>query len=294
MDESIKNETQEARDVLYKTGQGDWKACAIPLEKILTAAQGWKSQLKGVDRPWLCWNVNDDWCLLQQRLVKAVGWTPVVGFDPRVGPPQRNIDSAILIDFNAELNLPNLYPHFPLEFAFLFVEQRIAFWHSDLLIRIEKMTNLASQFSNLSNGETAAVPDRRLIHLLRPWKTRYWELVGCTTIEASRSQFELGAGWWMNFRCHVNRQKEDEKRLSHYYWDHGAGIMYWSRKLGGKVREIPLNLVMEGHFSAIGSAEYKRSSPKNHLRNLGPDLSANFDLAKSARFLNLEKFLLSE
>jgi hypothetical protein len=68
-------------------GTGDWEAWGGSIEGIIQAAARWRQQLEGVNRPWLCWNVSPRWCVLQQRLVRSVGWTPVVGYDPRVGPP---------------------------------------------------------------------------------------------------------------------------------------------------------------------------------------------------------------
>ena len=141
--------------MLYRRGMGDWHAWGDDTDLIFDAATDWRSRLKNVELPWLCWNVDADWSLLQQRLVLAVRWTPVVGFDPRVGPPPV-LRESILIDFNEKLRLPTLYPHFPLEFAFLFCE-RLAFWHSDLLIRLPQMQDIAGQFESLQQGELAAV-----------------------------------------------------------------------------------------------------------------------------------------
>src|SRR5438105_4818368 len=61
-------------------GHGNW-ACwdAGELDRLLAIADGWARQLPPGDRYWLCWNNDDVWCRLQQRLVLDVGWTPVVG-----------------------------------------------------------------------------------------------------------------------------------------------------------------------------------------------------------------------
>lgn len=283
----------ESSRLMFRTGQGDWEACAIDLDRIRAAAEGWRRQLAGVERPWLCWNVDPDWCLVQQRLVRAVGWTPVVGFDPRVGAPARVDPAAVLVDFNAELDLPTMYPHFPLEFTFLFAP-RLAFWHSDLLVRIEKMRRIADLFAALQDGETAAVPERRLRHLLTPHKTRYWELIGCTTRGASQSQFEHGCGWWMNFWFHPNHPERGSPRLSKYNWDHGSGVMYWHRHCNGKVRDLSLVELEEGHFSQIGKTDYKRVSPTHYMRNMGAELSLNYELAACTRKLDLEWLLSAD
>ncbi len=51
-------------DDLYRTGMGNWSACVIPVDQLITHAATWRSALEGVCHPWLCWNVDPDWCLL--------------------------------------------------------------------------------------------------------------------------------------------------------------------------------------------------------------------------------------
>jgi hypothetical protein len=230
-----------------QTGFGDWKSFDMPLETIFAASVDWKKQTQGVEKPWLCWNVNSRWSLLQQRLVRHVGWTPVVGFDPRVGPPQL-IPGSIVIDFNAKFGLPLILPYLPLEFMFLWAD-KLAFWHSDLLCRLGVMEQLAEKFSALEDGEMAAVLDRGG---RRNWfnykRHRFFELIGCTTRAASESQFYNGCGWFRNIGFHpkCTLAKERRRRWS-YHFDHGGGIMYWKRKYNGSVHPIPMRLVQEGH-----------------------------------------------
>ncbi len=76
-----------------QTGKGNWAGFDVPMEKVYEAATEWRQALAGVTRPWLCWNVSDRWCRLQQRLIQEVGWTPVIGFDPRCGPPYCRVRS---------------------------------------------------------------------------------------------------------------------------------------------------------------------------------------------------------
>ena len=203
---------QEGAMDASQVGKGNWAGFNIPLDKVYEAAAEWRQTLAGVARPWLCWNVSDRWCKLQQRLILEVGWTPVIGFDPRSGPPTvlpgsvlidfnshfgfdprsgppTVLPGSILIDFNSHFGLGVMWPHFPLEFAFLFAD-RLAFWHADLLCRLDVMRRLQSTFESLPDGALAAVPDyggRR--NLLKFRHHRYWELVGCTTKSASESQF---------------------------------------------------------------------------------------------------------
>src|SRR5262245_61160323 len=171
-----------------KSGFGDWSTFNIPLEAIFAVSADWKNLIQGIQKPWLCWNVNSRWSLLQQRLVKHVGWTPVIGFDPRVGPPPL-ITGSITIDFNAKFGLPVMLPHLPLEFMFLWAD-KLAFWHSDLLCRLAVMEQLAEKFNALEDGEMAAVLDRGG---MRNWfnlkRHRFFELIGCTTRAASEKQF---------------------------------------------------------------------------------------------------------
>jgi len=269
---------------------GNWSACVIPVSQLLAQAERWRAALAGITHPWLCWNIDPDWCVLQQRLVQAVGWTAVVGFDPRIGAPPLE-PGAVLVDFNAGLELPTMYPHFPIEFMFAFC-YRIAFWHSDLLVRLPVMRNIATQFRQLKDGEIAAVPNRGGIRgLLRPWSHRYWELIACTTRGASRDQFEFGAGWWYNFCAHANFRGKKTLLGQPYYWDHGTGIMYWSRNRKRHVHEVSESLVAEGHFTSIGKRNYVRTSPNSHMRNLNTDLRANYDLGNCARQLGLEELL---
>lgn len=275
----------------YRMGMGNWRRWVLPMDIIYDSAEDWRGIVGDVEKPWLVWNVDNDWCVLQQKLVSSVGWTPVVGFDPRIGPPPL-IEGAILVDFNARLKLPNLYPHFPLEFAFLFT-RKLAFWHSDLLLRQEKMQKIATLFETLEDGEMAATMVSGLVasvkRVLKPRTARCWELIGCTTAGASKSQFDNGCGWWMHFYDNVNFSGDKSKG---YYWDHGAGIYYWKRCFNGSVKIIPENFVSEGHFSQIGNREkYERVSPNNHMRDLRKDLSHNYGLLQCANKLGLNSFL---
>ena len=272
-------------------GKGNWAEFAHPLETIYEAAKEWESSLAGVERPWLCWNVSDRWCLLQQRLIQQIGWTPVVGFDPRCGPPQTVLPGSVVIDFNARFGFEIMFPHFPLEFAFLFTE-RLAFWHSDLLCRLDVMHKLKDIFNQLPDGSMAAVRDlgsRR--HFYRFRHHRYWELVGCTTRGAGKSQFEHGSGWWRNFQFHPNCKDEKERRRrAKYYYDHGVNIMYWKRNYGGRVIEIPHKLVEEGHCTSINKRNYKWAQP-NGQRNQPAELDRNFDLEQVAAGLGIAHLL---
>lgn len=264
----------------YILGNGHWEAfqqLGLSMTDIEAAAAPWAEALRGVERPWLCWNVDPEWCLVQQKLVREVGWTPIVGFDPRVGPPPL-IEGAICVDFNARLKLPTMWMHFPMEFIFLFCD-RLAFWHSDLLIRREKMQALAKQFSDLPDGATIAVaPWEGNLAFLYPKKRRYWELVGCSTRGASKRQFENGCGWWMDIWRHPSNSADMVAARTGYYYDHGTGIRYWHKKCGGDVRLIPEKLVSEGHCTRIGNDSYVTQSPNDSRRDLSRDLKGNFNL----------------
>lgn len=133
----------------YRRGMGSWEIWGDDVEPIFRSAEKWTNAFVRVPLPWLCWNVDSDWCFLQQRLFKNACWTPVAGFDPRVGWLEHVVPGAVVVDFNADLQLPVMYPHFPLEFAFLFVD-RIAFLHSDLLLPEPKTREMAKLFADVA------------------------------------------------------------------------------------------------------------------------------------------------
>ncbi len=291
MTESSKNINEEDKDVL-RAAKGNWDVFDLEkLEILKKAAKEWEAALDGVAWPWLCWNVEPDWCLVQQRLVRHVGWTPVVFGDPRSGAPPLEKD-AILVDFNRHFNYPIMHFLFPVEFVFLFTK-RLAFWHSDLLVRTDVMERLANTFEKLPDGVTAAIDGRR------PWYKRwygtgdrFWELVGCTTASASRDQFEKGAGWWRNIWRHPNCSEALRKKTRRrYYYDHGAGILAWHELHGGVVTPIEHRLVREGHCTRVGNTQYQRQSPQDDRRDLSKDLSYNYDLPEVCRRLEIEHLL---
>ena len=278
---------------LFAAGSGSWlgiTANELDLAKRI-AEQEWAERLHGIEYPWLCWNVADEWCLVQQRLVESVGWTPIVGYDPRAGAPPL-IDGAVLVDFNAVLNYPKLQMIFPVELAFLFAP-RLAFWHSDLLVREPLLRQAADLFKELSDGEIAAVDDRaRWYKRLRGHRGRYWELLGCTTRGASENQFAHGCGWWRRPALHPNCPSDAERQARQAYtWDHGAGILIWEERHGGKVIPIAGKPLDEGHCTSIGNKRYIRKSPLNPRRDLSSDLVANYDLGEVCKHLNLTHFL---
>jgi hypothetical protein len=196
-----------------------------------------------------------------------------------------------VIDFNAHFGFEVMWPHFPLEFAYLFAD-RLAFWHADLLCRLEVMRKLGSIFESLPDGSVAAVPDiggRRNIFKFR--HHRYWELVGCTTKSASRSQFEHGSGWWRYIKYHPQCTDENERRRrAKYYYDSGVGIMYWKRKYGGQVEDIPAKMVDEGHCTSINRTNYRQLNPGG-ARNLGAEIDMNFDIEEVAARLGIAHLL---
>lgn len=275
----------------YRIGVGNWGAFNLDMKIIRSSAERWRMALRGVEQPWLCWNVDPDWCIVQQRLVSAVGWTPVVGGDPRAPRPSL-LKNSIFLDFNTDFKFPNMWMHFPLEFVFLFTD-RLAFWHSDLLVREEKLHRIAGMFSGLRDGSMAAAqPSVPFRQIFNSKGRRYWELIGCTTRGASRSQFENGAGWWMSIAAHPNCKDDRERRKRQgYYWDHGVGIKYWERSYGGEVVVIQEAEVAEGHCTRVGNKSYQRLSPDNATRLLTAELRHNFDLARVCQELNLERFL---
>jgi hypothetical protein len=156
------------------------------------------------------------------------------------------------------------------------------------------MQQLATTFESLQDGQMAAVLDRGgLRNLLKTKTHRYWELAGCTTAGASRSQFEKGTGWWRYFDQHINCTDPAERaRRQKYSWDSGVGIKYWRDQYGGSIVDIPIGLVKEGHCSEIGAKNYV--SGANHLtpkRNLSAELDSNYSIDEVAARLGIAALL---
>ena len=276
------------------TAKGSWsRVTSDQFEQIRSvASERWAPFFEQIKLPWLCWSVDEQWCLVQQRMVRDLGWTPVVGFDPRAGVP-RLIEGAVLIDFNAGLDLPSMSMMFPLELVYLYAD-RLAFWHSDLMVRAPLLKDLSDAFKMLSDGQTMAVDLRNPWYkrMLGAYPGRYWELIGCTTRGASRSQFDCGCGWWRKPVRHPNCPEGQELiEREKYFYDHGAGILIWEQRCGGKVLPIAAKPVEEGHCSRIGNKRYKPQSPNDHRRDLRKDLAFNYDLEDVCRKLDIERYL---
>ena len=260
----------------------------MPFELVEEAAAKWKKALEGVEKPWLCWNMNNRWCVLQQKLVAETGWTPVVGWDPNCGMAcPELIPEAVAIDFNEILQLPVLFVHVPLEFAFLWVE-KLAFWHADMILPRDRMRKAADMFERLKQGEMTAVKSYGgLRNIFRFSHHRYWEVLGCTTRDASKDQFEKGCGWWRNNVYHQNISpgSKEQLLLKKYYDDHGVGIQIWKKHYGGKVHTIREGWIADGHFSAITCPNYIKGKSKSE------EMDLNFDLDKIARDFGIDDLL---
>lgn len=287
------NQTMDKRSTQYRKGMGNWEAWGDDVEPVFRAAEKWADALKGGARLWLCWHVDADCCLLQQRLVKNTGWTAVAGFDPRVGVPENMVQGSVVVDFNAGLDLPVLYPHYPLEFALLFVD-RIAFWHWDLLLPEPKMREIVQLFASLPEGTSAAVCTLVWRDFFSLHDRRFWALIGCTKRSARRDQYKKGCGWSLNFQSHRNRAfNAGNRHLPNYCLDHGSGIYCCKRRHGGKV--LALKKKEKGfsarHFSLIKFEGYKRVSASNDFRDLSRDLSGSFRLCDCARKVGVAHLL---
>ena len=276
----------------FSSGKGNWKGFQVPLEKIIEASERWKKICAGHPKLWLCWNVDPDWCLVQQKLVKEMGWTPLVGGDSRARPAEL-IDGAIYVDFNEVLGLPMFHMVLAIEFAFLYVPDKLAFWHSDLLVRRNKLMRIAEKMDRLTDKEMlVTIPGRGVKQRLLGQQRRYWELVACTSKRISAHQFKHGAGWMANIMYHpMTPQTPLEKsRRAKQYYDHGAGVYYWAKHYKPAdciIHTIHEAEVDEGHFSRIRAQNYRSVSPNNARRDLTSELSLNFDLATEAEKLGL-------
>ncbi len=263
-------------------GTGNWNALKLPWEALERAAESWRKEISGVAKPWLCWNMNDNWCLVQQKLILEIGWTPIVGWDPNCGhSPSRLAPGAMAIDFNQQLEFPLLFPHVPIELAFLWAD-KLAFWHADLLLTRPKMQAAGKLFESLNQNEMAAVYSYGgFRNLLKLRKHRYWEVLGCVTRGASLDNFNTGCGWWRQWASHINKPADttEQSRRKRYYNDHGSGIMYWKRHQSGRVKSIRESFIDEGHFSITNKKNYIRGSNKSE------EMDLNFNLTDiAARF----------
>jgi hypothetical protein len=268
-----------------RAGTGNWDAFQMPLEPVFAAAEVWRNKVAGLEKLWLCWNISDRWSIVQQKMILAAGWTPVVGYDKNCKSAKLSVvEGAVFIDFNQGLDFKALWPHFPLEFAFLWAP-RLAFWHSDLLVRKSIFMNYAEIFSNIPDGEMAAVfSTGGLRNFFKSKEHRYWELFGCTTASASLHQFENGCGWWRHFYKHPNTPAEEYIGRSEYAYESGVGIAFWEKKYKRKIMRIPEKLLSEGHCSEIGFEGYKKTGDK------GVELDLNFDINNELLRLGLTEF----
>jgi hypothetical protein len=273
-------------------GTGNWGHFPpSSLDEVLSATEDWQRRYAGIARPWLCWCVDEDWCLLQQRLVAACGWTPLVGTDGRC-PRPKLVPGAVFLDFNERLQMPIMYMHFVIEWAYRFADT-LAFWHSDVLPPVPVMKTIAAQFESIQPGEYIGVRHNagwamrweRFRKGYRRWTQinahRWFEVIGCTTRDASRSQFECGCGFWRHIHRHPNATEQIKKIVPH--WEHGVGLWYWERYFGGHTRELTVP-IEPYHYIAKGK---KRIKDEQGVRYKGRELRANYDLAKVESALEL-------
>lgn len=262
-----------------RSGTGNWDAWDKGVEEIIIAAKAWERSLQGVEKPWLCWNVDNDWCKLQQKLVLAVGWTPVVGSDTFVDNVEF-VEGAIPVNFNQYLKLPRMWMHFPLEFVFLFCD-KLAFWHSDFLCTLADMEKFAQKFEKLYDGQCAAAMARESRW---PWrdksKDRYFELLGCTTRGASREQFVHGTGWWRNINKHPNFIPSHH--VKEYNYEHGVGVLVWEEIYHGHVIKL---------FPDEKKGHYNMYIRKLKTKNSKSEEMKYYDLKKIAKKLGLSSML---
>ncbi len=215
----------------HHRGTGDWESWGPDVTSLADVLDDWREQLAGIEKPWLCWGVVDRFCRIQQKLILEFGWTPVVGADP-LGDTPTILPGAVRFDVNRLLNLPTVWVSFPMEFVYAYTD-RLACWHSDLLVSRKNMERLVRSFNALDDGETAA------------YRPRGWWLkkglpcpgLACaTTRAASLNQWEHGCGWWKWFRKHPNFN--GPVPVPDCDWDTGRGIWYWGKHFGGRVKRV--------------------------------------------------------
>jgi len=96
----------------------------------------------------------------------------------------------------------------------------------------------------------------------------------------------------MHFEHHPNCPDLGErKRRAKYYWDPGVGIMYWSKRYGKTVINIPERYVSEGHCTRIGNSSYVVISSNDERRDISKDLPFNYNLVEVCERLGIAEFL---
>ena len=66
--------------------------------------------------------------------------------------------------------------------------------------------------------------------------------------------------------------------------------MYWKRRYGGKVVDIPEKLVAEGHCTSINKKDYRQVNPGG-ARILGAEIDLNYDIEQVAARLEIAHLL---
>jgi hypothetical protein len=255
----------QAERIIGWMGTGNWYGFPIErLPEIHRTAERWAHSLSGVEKPWLCWCVSNPWCMLQQRLVQSVGWTPVVGHDTNIERPTV-LTGSVYVNFNEDLKLPRLFMHFVLEWIFLFAD-RLAFWHSDFLLSRDDMTKAANCFEDLLQGDVAmpwgGYRIMRSVARFRPIsnRNRLFEVIGCNTREASRRQYQEGLGFWRHPERHPNNTS---LTADFPHWEHSVGTSLWAKRHPEK-HKLPGVDIRTGHANSW-KAGLRETTPKQQL-----------------------------
>jgi hypothetical protein len=278
---------QLAESTVARVGAGNWDAFPIErLPEIHRVAERWAERLKGIEKPWLCWCVSNQWCMLQQRLVQSVRWTPVVGHDTNIEKPVV-LPGSVYVNFNEDLKLPRLLMYFVLEWIFLFAD-RLAFWHVDFMLSRRDMTKAAQCFEDLRQGEIAMPWNRsnlilRSLARFRPISidNRLFEVIGCNTREASRQQYQEGLGFWRHAERHPNNTS---LTTDFPHWEHSVGVSLWARRHAEK-HKLPGVDIKTGHAATWKFGGLGWTTPKQQL------LEEHANIRRYAQKLGIEDLL---
>ena len=277
----------QAEGTIGRVAAGNWDAFPVErLPEIHRVAKRWAESLKGTEKPWLCWCVSHPWCVLQQRLVQSVGWTPVVGNDTNIEKPVV-LPGSVYINFNEELKLPRLLMYFILEWIFLFAD-RLAFWHVDFLLSKRDMAKAAKCFEDLRQGEIAMPWNRSnlILRSLAPFRpinndNRLFEVIGCNTREASRQQYQEGLGFWRHAERHPNNTS---LTADFPHWEHSVGVSLWARRHPEK-HKLPGVDIKTGHAATWKFTGLGQFTPKQQL------LEEHANIRRYAQKLGIEDLL---
>jgi hypothetical protein len=130
------------------------------------------------------------------------------------------------------------------------------------------MLKAARCFENLRQGEFAmpwSTPNA-IMRLAAPFRpitnvNRIFEVLGCTTREASRQQFKEGLGYWRHVEKHPNNTRYKD---GYPHWEHSVGVSLWAKKHPERLK-LPGVDIKTGHANSWTLPGLRETTPKQQL-----------------------------